>query len=336
MWHFEKYEVMLKDELKMDKPKLLEEVRNLIRLKHYSIRTEEAYVYWIKRFVLFHGKKHPAEMGAKEIGSFLSSLAVQGNVAASTQNQALCAIVFLYKKVLNREPGDFSNLVYAKKPTTLPTVLTKNEVKAVLNELPDIYGIIGNLLYGAGLRLMECLRLRVKDLEFENNQIVIRDAKGQKDRVTILPGIIKKQLEDQVRKVKLIHTKDLNEGNVQVYLPFALNRKYPNAIKELCWQYVFPASKISNDPRSGLRIRHHIDETIIQKTVKNAIKKAGINKLAGCHTLRHSFATHLLEDGYDIRTVQDLLGHENLNTTMIYTHVMKKGGLGVISPADRL
>lgn len=320
----------------MENPKLLTQVREILRLKHYSIRTEEAYVYWIKRFIIFHNKRHPLEMGSEEIGEFLTSLAVQGKVSASTQNQALCAIVFLYKNVIKKGPGNFRDFVFAKRPEKLPSVLTKEEIKAVLQRLQGNYWIIGNLLYGSGLRLMECLRLRVKDIEFSYNQVIVRDGKGQKDRITILPELLKEKLAEHLQKIKKLHEKDLSQGNGRVYLPFALERKYPNANKEWGWQYVFPSSELSTDPKTRNKQRHHIDESVIQKVIKHAIRESGIIKQAGCHTFRHSFATHLLEDGYDIRTVQELLGHESLNTTMIYTHVMKKGGMGVKSPADKL
>ena len=307
-----------------------------MRVLHYSKRTEEAYIHWIKRFILFNNKRHPAEMGADEIRKFLSFLAVKKNVSSSTQNQALCAIVFLYKRILKKEPGDFNGIVFAKRTQRLPIVLTRKEVKLVLDQLSGIYRLMARLLYGGGLRLMECLRLRIKDIDFEYEQITIRDSKGQKDRVTVLPKVIKEELLKHLEKVKKLHEKDLKEGYGSVYLPYALERKYPNAGKELYWQYVFPAPGISIDGRTGIKRRHHLDESLMQKAVKQAVQKAGIKKPASCHTFRHSFATHLLEDGYDIRTLQELLGHESLNTTMIYTHVMKKGGLGVISPADKI
>jgi len=319
-----------------NKPKLLDQVRAAIRTRHYSRRTEKAYLGWIKRFILFHNKRHPAEMGAVEINQFLSHLALKENVAASTQNQALCAIIFLYKNVLDREVGEIDNIVWAKKPKKLPVVFTKTEVKTVIKQLSGVKWIMANLLYGAGLRLMECLRLRVQDIDFEYNQIIIRDAKGQKDRVTVLPEIVKEALEKHLEKVKRLHEKDLVQGFGEVYLPYALERKYTNANKQWKWQYIFPSEKLSIDPRSGKKRRHHLDESVLQRTVKEAIRQAGINKNGNCHTFRHSFATHLLEDGYDIRTVQELLGHEDVSTTMVYTHVMKKGGLGVKSPADKL
>lgn len=318
------------------KLRLLDQVRFALRAKHYSLRTEQSYLNWIKRFILFHHKKPPHEMGEKEINRFLTHLAVNERVAASTQNQALCAIVFLYKHVLKSDIGDLGDVIWAKKPKRLPVVFTQEQIKAVLNQLSGTKWIMANLLYGAGLRLMECLRLRVKDIDFEYNRIIVRDGKGQKDRVTLLPNVVKEPLRDHLNKVKLLYEKDLKQGFGVVYLPYALEKKYPGAGKNWGWQYVFPASQLSIDPRTGIKRRHHIDGTVLQKAVKVAIKKAGITKHGNCHTLRHSFATHLLEDGYDIRTVQELLGHEDVRTTMIYTHVMKEGVLGVKSPADKL
>lgn len=317
------------------KPKLLDEVTAFMRMRHYSIRTEKAYLEWIRRYIIFHNKKHPAEMGEKEINQFLNHLAVKENVSASTQNLALCSIIFLYKHILKKEVGELE-MIWAKKGKKLPVVFSRKEVKKVIDTLSGPKWIMVNLLYGSGLRLMECVRLRVKDIDFEYGNIVIRDGKGKKDRVTVLPEKLKEKLEQHLEKVEKLHKKDLEEGYGAVYLPDALARKYKNACRELGWQYVFPASQITMDERTGAIRRHHIDESVLQKAVKEAIKKAGIRKQGSCHTFRHSFATHLLEDGYDIRTVQDLLGHENVNTTMIYTHVMKKGGLGVKSPADRL
>jgi len=318
------------------KPKLLDQVRAAIRTKHYSLKTEKAYVHWIRRFILHHHKRHPAEMGEKEIGEFLTHLAVKENVAASTQNQALCAIIFLYHHVLNKELGDFPELAWAKKPQRLPVVFTREEAKAVLQQLSGMNWLMAMLLYGAGLRLSECLQLRVKDIDFAYKQITVRDSKGGKDRVTMLPEKVIEPLKKHLEKVKKLHEKDLREGFGMVYLPDALERKYKNANKEWGWQYIFPATQISTDPRSGVKRRHHIYETVLQKAVKEAIRKAQITKHASCHTFRHSFATHLLESGYDIRTIQELLGHKSVETTMIYTHVMNKGGMGVKSPADIL
>lgn len=314
--------------------RLLDQVRHVIRKKHYSIRTEQAYTDWIKRFILFHGKRHPKDMGESEISKYISYLAVKRNVAASTQNQALNAIVFLYKQVLKRDLGDFGNMERAKRPKRLPTVLTKNEADRVLTVMSGKSALMAKLLYGCGLRLMECLRLRVKDIEFDSNQIIVRDGKGQKDRVTMLPEQLKTQLIEYLKRVQIIHEKDLKCGFGEVYLPYALSRKYPNAAKEWYWQYVFPSTKISKDPRSGKRRRHHAYETALQRAVRNAARSVGIPKPVSPHTFRHCFATHLLEAGYDIRTVQDLLGHKDVSTTMIYTHVLNKGGMGVKSPLD--
>jgi len=316
------------------KPKLLDQVRLILRTKHYSLRTEESYINWIKRFILFHDKRHPRAMGEKEINKFLTHLAVKEHLSASTQNQALCAIVFLYKHVLQMDLGDFGKIIWSKKSKRLPVVFSHEETKAVLNQLSGIHWLMATLLYGAGLRLSECLELRVKDVDFGYNQIIIRDAKGGKDRVTILPDKVKKPLRDHLREVKKIHEADLRIGFGRVYLPYALKKKYPNADREWGWQYVFPATKISTDPRTGIRRRHHIYETVLQKAVKQAIRNAEIVKQASCHTFRHSFATHLLEAGYDIRKIQELLGHKDVKTTMIYTHVMNKGIMGIKSPAD--
>lgn len=317
------------------KPKLLDQIRQRIRTKHYSQSTEKAYVQWIKQFILFHNKRHPREMGEKEISEFLSYLAVQRRVASSTQNQALCAILFLYRQVLGREVGELA-IEWSKKPKNLPVVFTQAEVKVLLRQLSGVKWIMASLLYGAGLRLSECLRLRVKDIDFDYNQINVRNAKGNKDRVTMLPQILKQPLQEQLEKVKRLHDEDLRNGFGAVSLPFALARKYPNAGKALGWQYVFPSKQLSVDPRNGLKQRYHVLPCVLQKTVKTAMKAAGITKHAGCHTLRHSFATHLLQEGQDIRTVQELLGHNDLKTTMVYTHVLNKGGLGVTSPSDRL
>ncbi len=318
-----------------NKPKLLDQVRDLLRVKHYSMSTEKTYIHWIKRFILFHGKRHPLEMAEEEIGAFLTHLAVKEKVAASTQNQALSALLFLYRKVLNREFGWLDNVERAKRSKRLPVVFTKEEVLAVLNRLDGVKCLMANLLYGAGLRLMECVRLRVKDVDFGYEQITIRNAKGRKDRLTVLPEALIDDLRRHLAKVKSLHDQDLKEGFGRVYLPFALERKYPNANRDWGWQYVFPASKRSIDPRSGVERRHHIQERALQRAVRQAIRNAGIHKGGSCHAFRHSFATHLLEDGYDIRTVQELLGHKDVRTTMIYTHVINKGGRGVRSPLDR-
>lgn len=313
---------------------LLDQVRDQIRLLHYSIRTEEAYINWIRRFIIFNGKRHPNEMGAVEISKFLSYLAKERKISASTQNQALSALLFLYREVLDKSIDWIDDIERAKRPQRLPVVLTKDEAKAVLNHLRGELWIMANLLYGSGMRLMEAVRLRVKDVDFEEKQIIVREGKGNKDCVTMLPKKIIVPLQQHLERVKAIHEMDIREGYGRVYLPYALARKYSNANREWCWQYVFPAQKRSVDPRNGQVQRHHISETVLQKAVKSAIKRAGINKPASCHTLRHSFATRLLEKGYDIRTIQELLGHVDLQTTMIYTHVLNKGGRGVESPVD--
>jgi integron integrase len=317
-------------------PKLLDRVRDKIRLKHYSIRTEQSYVQWVRRFILHHDKRHPAEMGAVEVEAFLTHLAVAGNVAASTQNQARSAILFLYKEVLGTALPWLDNVEQAKKPKRLPVVLTPDEVRGLLAQLAGVHWLVAVLLYGAGLRLMEALRLRVQDVDFKRREILVREGKGFKDRVTMLPELAAKPLQLHLEAVKALHQKDLAEGYGAVFLPYALERKYPNAGKSWGWQYVFPAGNRSVDPRSGQTRRHHIDEQTIQRAVKQAVRNAGIVRPATPHTLRHSFATHLLQNGQDIRTVQELLGHEDVQTTMIYTHVLNKGGRGVTSPLDGL
>jgi integron integrase len=316
-------------------PKLLEQARDAIRIRHYSIRTEQSYLGWMKRFILFHNKRHPAEMGEQEVTAFLSHLAVNRHVSSSTQNQALAAILFLYKEVLKHPLDWMDNIQRAKKPTRLPLVFTREEVRAILIHLEGSKWIVG-AFYGAGLRLLECLRLRVKDIDFGYKQITVRDGKGAKDRITMLPASVEEPIQRHLTKVLALHELDLREGYGEVYLPYALARKYPNAGKEWAWQYVFPATKRSVDPRSNAVRRHHIPESVIQKSVKAAIRSSGIAKPGSCHTFRHSFATHLLENGYDIRTVQELLGHKDVSTTMIYTHVLNKGGKGVRSPVDQL
>lgn len=317
-------------------PRLLDQVRNVIRCKHYSIRTERSYSEWIKRFIYFHNKQHPKDMDEMHVSAFLTHLAVDKKVASSTQNQALCALVFLYRHVLKKEIGDFDNMVRAKMPSTLPVVFTRDEVKDILLQLDGINWLMGQILYGSGLRVMECVRLRVKDIDFGYRQIVVRDGKGKKDRVTMLPGIIVDEFQRHLLKVKKIHDVDLSAGFGAVYLPYALERKYKNANRSWAWQYVFPAIRRSIDPRSRLERRHHISESVPQRAVKKAIHQSGITKAGSCHSLRHSFATHLLEAGYDIRTVQELLGHKDVSTTMIYTHVLNRGGKGVQSPGDAL
>ncbi len=315
-----------------DSSPFLNSVREAIRVRHYSIRTEDAYLGWIKRFILFHGKRHPKEMGVAEVSEFLTHLAVVGNVAASTQNQALNALVFLYKVILDQPLGELVDAVRAKKPRRLPVVLTPAEVRAVLKHLEGVHWLAACLMYGSGLRLMECMRLRVKDLEFDHRAILVRDGKGGKDRVVTLPDELVAPLQRHLASVKNAHLKDLAEGYGEVYLPHALARKYPAAPKAWGWQYVFPAEQRSVDPRSGIVRRHHFGEQAVQRAVKIAVNRAGIHKPASCHTFRHSFATHLLERGADIRTVQEQLGHSDVRTTQIYTHVLQRGGRGVLSP----
>ena len=315
-------------------PKLLDQVRGKIRLKHYSIRTEQAYTDWIKRFILHFGKRHPNELGAAEVEQFLTHLAVEGKVAASTQNQAKSALLFLYKEVLELELPWLDNVERAKTPKRLPVVLNRDEVHAILSRLSGTHWLIASLLYGSGMRILECLRLRVKDVDFKRREILIRDGKGFKDRVTMLPGALVATLTAHVAKVRELHQADLEQGYGAVYLPNALARKYPNAAREWGWQYVFPSSKLSVDPRGDETRRHHVQDQAVQRAVKQAARVAGLVKPATPHTFRHSFATHLLEGGYDIRTVQELLGHSDVSTTMIYTHVLNRGGRGVRSPLD--
>lgn len=316
------------------KPRLLEQVRDVIRRKHFSFRTEQTYLDWIRRFILFHGKRHPNEMAEGEVTEYLTYLARERKVAASTQNQALSALLFLYKEVLQREIGWLDQVERVKRPARLPVVLTKDEVHKIFAHLRGRHRLMAGLLYGSGLRLMECVRLRVKDVDFGYAQVVVRDGKGAKDRVTMLPVNLAQALERHLQKVQAQHEDDVEGGLGSVYLPTALERKYPNAQKEWSWQYIFPSSRISMDPRSQEKRRHHVEESSLQLAVKQAVRASGISKPATCHSLRHSFATHLLENGYDIRTVQELLGHKDVSTTMIYTHVLNKPGLGVKSPLD--
>lgn len=317
-------------------PRLLEQVRARIRFKHYSIRTEHTYVDWIKRFIRHFGKRHPKDMGADEVQSFLTHLAVAGNVAASTQNQAKSALLFLYKEVLALELPWLDKVEAARTPKRLPVVLTRDEVMAVLLRLEGRHGLIARLLYGTGLRIMECLRLRIKDVDFERGEILVRDGKGAKDRVTMLPASVIPALREHVERARELHRQDLAAGHGEVHLPYALDRKYPSAGREWMWQYVFPSASLSIDPRTGVVRRHHVQDQSVQRAIRQAVRDAGINKPATPHTLRHSFATHLLDSGYDIRTVQELLGHSDVSTTMIYTHVLNRGGRGVASPLDRL
>ena len=319
----------------MPTPKLLDQVRIVARLKHYSLSTEKSYVGWIRRFILFHNKQHPREMAETEIRQFLSHLAVDTRVSASTQTVALSALLFLYRDVLKTELAYVDHIERARGSQKLPVVFTREEVQAVLVRLSGTQHLIACLLYGSGLRLMEAIRLRVKDINFERGELSVREGKGAKDRVTMLPASIIPLLQAHLSKVRILHCADLKEGNGEVVLPFALARKYPLAAREWCWQFVFPAVNRSRDPRSGIVRRHHISPDHIQRAVKTAIRLAQLNRNGSCHTLRHSFATHLLESGYDIRTVQELLGHKDVRTTMIYTHVLNRGGRGVRSPLDQ-
>jgi integron integrase len=316
-------------------PKLLNQVRTVMRRQHYALRTEQAYIQWIIRFIRFHKMRHPQEMDTPEIEAFLNHLADK-RVAASTQNQAFSALLFLYNHVLQKPLTSKIDALRARTPQRLPTVLSQNEVERLLEALPNSQQLIARLLYGSGLRLMEALRLRVKDVDFAQQQIIVRRGKGNKDRVTILPVSLQQPLQQQLQKVELLHQQDLAQGYGQVYLPDALERKYPHANQEWGWQYVFPAQRLSVDPRSGQVRRHHLDGSGLRKTMKQAAKQAKIHKPIGPHTLRHSFATHLLEAGYDLRTIQELLGHKSVETTMIYTHVLKRGARGVHSPIDSL
>lgn len=318
----------------MSQPRLLDRVRAEIRVRHYSLRTEESYIQWIKRYIFYHHKRHPAEMGAREISDFLSWLATGRNVAASTQNQALSALLFLYKNVLAVDLPWMDDIVRAKRPKRLPVVLAKHEVKAVLATMKGPPGLVAWLMYGTGLRLMEALRLRVQDIDFKRKQIMVRGGKGDKDRVTVLPQRLALPLQQQIDKALALHRQDLHEGYGEVYLPFALARKYPNAGYEPAWQYVFASGNRCRDPRDGTVRRHHLHEKTIQRAIKNAARKTGLMKRVTSHTLRHCFATHMLENGYDIRTVQELLGHKDVRTTQIYTHVMSKGANAVRSPLD--
>jgi len=316
--------------------RLLDQVRDRIRRLGMAIRTEEAYVGWVRRFILANGKRHPREMGAAEVESFLTRLASEGKVAASTQNQALAALLFLYREVLGIELPWMEHIRRAKRPEHLPTVLSRAEVAALLTQLSGQSGLLARLLYGTGMRLLEAHRLRVQDLRFARNEICVRRGKGAKDRITLLPPGLKATLQAQVETVRALHAEDVAAGFGRVWLPDALARKYPNADRELAWQYLFPAASRSVDPRSRRVTRHHLNEQMLQRAVRAAARTAGLDRPVGCHTLRHSFATHLLEDGYDIRTVQELLGHADVRTTQIYTHVLNRGPRGVRSPLDAL
>ena len=319
-------------------PRLLERVREVMRFRHYSLRTEEAYLGWIKRYILFHGKRHPATLGTDEVRGFLTHLAVNGKVAAATQNQALSALLFLYQQVLEREIGWLEAVPRAQRPAKVPVVCTVEEIRALLGAIRGKTArLMAQLLYGSGLRVMEAVRLRVKDVDLEKCHVVVRDGKGNKDRITMLPVQLAEPLRRHLTRIKAQHEEDLAEGMGHVHLPFALGRKYRSASREWAWQYVFPADRRSVDPRDpeAPEKRHHVSALVVQRAVKEAVRRAGLTKPATCHSLRHSFATHLLENGYDIRTVQELLGHKDVSTTMIYTHVLNKPGIGVRSPLDQ-
>lgn len=318
------------------KPRLLDRVRQALRLRHYSPRTEQAYVHWILRYIRFHDLRHPSEMGAEEVSRFLSSLAVQGRVAASTQNQALAALLFLYRHVLDVELPWLDDVVRARRPRRLPVVLSRDEVRAILSQLHGPTRLMASLLYGAGLRLLECARLRIKDVDFSQHLVLVRAGKGDRDRTTLLPAFVERPLAAHLRTVRRQFDTDLAAGAGWVELPTALARKYPNAGREWPWQWVFPATRFYHHPPTGQRRRHHLHETVLQRAIHTAVRTTQIPKRATCHTLRHSFATHLLEDGYDIRTIQRLLGHKDIRTTMLYTHVLTQGPHGVRSPLDKL
>jgi integron integrase len=313
----------------------MDEVRGRLRVKHYSLRTERAYLGWIRRFILANAKRHPRTMGGEEVERFLSTLAVQGQVSASTQNQALSALLFLYKEVLGINLPWMEGVVRAKRPQRVPTVLSRDEAQRLLAQLDGRAWLLASLLYGTGMRLMECLRLRVKDIDFARNEVTVRNGKGGKDRRTVLPRSLAEPLKREVQRVRLLHQEDLLLGYGAVWLPFALARKYPNAARELGWQYAFPAPQRSFDPRDDSERRHHVDDGVLSRALKRARLRAGIEKPVSAHTLRHSFATHMIEAGYDIRTVQELLGHKDVATTQIYTHVLNRGAGGVVSPLDR-
>lgn len=320
----------------MSQPKLMDQMRHALQVRHYSARTEQAYVLWSRRFIMYHGMRHPADMGEDEINAFLTHLAVEKHVSASTQNQALSAVLFLYRHVLDRPLGDLGEVVRARRPSHLPVVLTRDEVRAVLTQLDGATHLMATLMYGGGLRLSECLRLRVQDIDFGRHELVVRDGKGGKDRVTTLPEKAIPALRQQLERARVVHEADIADGWGFVVLPTALERKYPNAAREWRWQWVFPQERRWRNPQTGEQGRHHVHATVLQRAVKEAVSRAGVVKRAGCHTFRHSFATHLLDDGYDIRTIQELLGHKDLRTTMIYTHVLNRGGRGVRSPLDGL
>ncbi len=314
---------------------LMDRMREALNTRHCSPRTEKAYCLWVRRYIRFHGMRHPAQMSEREINEFLTHLAVHDRVSVSTQTQALCALLFLYRYVLGYEIGDLGGVIRARKSRRLPVVMTRDEVRAVLAGLDDEYWLMAALMYGTGLRLMECLRVRVHDIDFSRKEITVRDGKGGKDRVTVLPDALVPALKRQLRHAKSVYQQDLDDGWGRVELPRALDRKYPNAAAEWGWQWVFPQQNRWNNEKAGAQGRHHAHETLVQRAVKRAVRQAGVAKRVSCHTFRHSFATHMLEDGYDIRTIQELLGHKSVSTTMVYTHVLNRGGLGVRSPIDR-
>ncbi len=314
---------------------LMDDVVRKLRVGHYSIRTERAYVGWIRRFIIANGRRHPRELGAAHVEAFLTRLAVEGRVAASTQNQALSAVLFLYREVLGMKLPWMDDVVRAKRPQRVPTVLSQAEIRALLANMDGRMALLARLIYGTGMRLMEGVRLRVKDVDFARNEITVREGKGGKDRRTVLPSSLVPALQAEVERVHVLHREDLARGMGEVWLPHALSRKYPSAARDLGWQYVFPARTISRDPRDGQWRRHHLDEAMLSRTLKRAQGSAGIDKPVTAHVLRHSFATHLIESGYDIRTVQELLGHKDVATTQIYTHVLNRGAGAVLSPLDR-
>jgi integron integrase len=323
------------DGSKEQKPRLIEDVRRKLRTRHYSLRTEQAYVGWIRRFILANGRRHPRVMGEAEVERFLSTLATEGDVAAGTQNQALSALLFLYRHVLRVDLPWMASVVRAKRPRRVPTVLSRDEVQRLLAAMDGRTWLLASLLYGTGMRLLECLRLRVKDIDFARNAIVVRDGKGGKDRHTVLPRRLIDPLRREVERVRLLHQQDLAAGFGAVWLPHALARKYANAPRAFGWQYVFASARLSRDPRGGRMRRHHFDDAVLTRAIKRACQLAAIAKPVSAHTLRHSFATHMIESGYDIRTVQELLGHKDVATTQIYTHVLNRGAGGVLSPLDR-
>ena len=316
------------------KPRLLDRVRQTMRARHYSDATLGTYVNWIRRFILFHGKRHPDEMGESEVTQFLTHLAVNENVAASTQNQALSAILFLYRHVLDRQLEWLDRIVRAKRPVRLPVVLSRDEVAEILRHIHGVSWLIGSLMYGSGMRLLECHRLRVKDIDFRRFEVTVREGKGRKDRMTLFPRKLVAPLAAHLERVQQQHQRDLELGTGSVELPYSLERKYPKAAWEWAWQWVFPASRMYVDRDTGQRRRHHVHHTVVQRAMKEAVRSAGISQPATSHSLRHCFATHLLEDGYDIRTIQELMGHQDVSTTMVYLHVLNRGGLGVRSPLD--